>query len=53
MKEIGQKYVMEKGINRVEQGRSVWMVHIVVPPKVLQIPSAPSVFSLAPPMGTL
>jgi hypothetical protein len=30
-----------------------WLVHIVVPPMKLQIPSAPWVLSLAPPLGTL
>ena len=30
-----------------------WLVHSVVPPMGLQIPSAPSVFSLTPPLGTL
>ena len=30
-----------------------WLVHIVVPPIGLQIPSAPSVLSLAPPLGAL
>jgi hypothetical protein len=30
-----------------------WLVHIVVPPIGLQIPSAPWVFSLAPSLGTL
>ena len=36
-------------------GNSVgyWFVHIVVPPMGLQAPSAPSVLSLAPPLGTL
>ena len=29
-----------------------WWVHIVVPPMVLQPPSAPSVLSPAPPLGT-
>ena len=30
-----------------------WLVHIVVPPTGLQMPSAPSVLSLAPSLGTL
>ena len=30
-----------------------WWVHIVVPPMVLQVLSAPWVLSLAPPLGTL
>jgi hypothetical protein len=30
-----------------------WLVHIVVPPIGLQTPSAPSVLSLAPPLGAL
>jgi hypothetical protein len=30
-----------------------WLVHIVVPPMGLQTPSAPWVFSLVPPLGTL
>jgi hypothetical protein len=30
-----------------------WLVHIVVPSMGLQTPSAPSVLSLAPPLGTL
>ena len=30
-----------------------WLVHIVVPPIGLQIPSAPWVLSLAPPLGAL
>jgi hypothetical protein len=30
-----------------------WLVHIDVPPKGWQTPSAPSVLSLAPPLGTL
>ena len=30
-----------------------WLVHIVVPPIRLQIPLAPWVLSLAPPLGTL
>ena len=31
----------------------IWWVDIVVPPMWLQTPSAPSVFSLTPPLGTL
>jgi hypothetical protein len=30
-----------------------WLVHIVVPPRGLQTPSAPRVLSLAPSLGTL
>jgi hypothetical protein len=30
-----------------------WLVHIVVPPKGLQTPSAPWVLSLAPPLGNV
>jgi hypothetical protein len=30
-----------------------WLVHIVVPPIGLQIPLAPWVLSLAPPLGAL
>ena len=30
-----------------------WLVHIVVPPVGLQAPSAPSILSLSPPLGTL
>ena len=30
-----------------------WLVHIVGPPMGLQVPSAPSVLFLAPPLGTL
>jgi hypothetical protein len=33
--------------------RGYWLVHIVVPPIGLQIPLAPWVLSLAPPLGTL
>jgi hypothetical protein len=34
-------------------GQEYWLVHIVVPPIGLQVPSAPLVLSLAPPLGTL
>ena len=34
-------------------GRGYWLVHIVVPPIGLQIPSAPWVLSLVPPLGDL
>jgi hypothetical protein len=30
-----------------------WLVHIVVPPMELETPSAPCIFSLAPPLWTL
>jgi hypothetical protein len=33
--------------------KGYWLVHIVVPPIGLQIPSAPWVLSLAPPLGAL
>ena len=36
-----------------EGGRGYWLLHIVVPPRVLQIPLAPWVLSLAPPLGAL
>jgi hypothetical protein len=38
---------------RARGGGGNWLVHIVVPPIGLQIPSAPWVLSLAPPLGAL
>jgi hypothetical protein len=38
---------------RDRSSRGYWLVHIVVPPIGLQIPLAPWVLSLAPPLGAL
>ena len=38
---------------RETSSRGYWLVHIVVPSIGLQIPLAPWVFSLAPPLGAL
>ena len=38
---------------RAPELQGYWLVHVVVPPVGLQIPLAPWVLSLAPPLGAL